>query len=96
MSDDAIDKILFDCIVALGTIEGGAVVDLDTLIIDRRKAAQQIRQFILDEVIGKDLPLKQPFDDQYDEIELTSWRIFRKGANWIKAEQRNKLREPME
>jgi hypothetical protein len=88
-----IDKILFNCIVALGTIEDGAVVDLDTLIIDRRKAAQQIRQFILDEVIGLDDYIIKPSGNSRFDQEVQSEIS---GQNKLRESQRKKLREPME
>lgn len=41
-----VDKILFDCIVAVGVRENGTVRDLDTLIIDRQKATQELTKLI--------------------------------------------------
>ena len=42
-------------------------------------------------IIGSDLPLDQPGDDDMDNITLRGHLIFRKGANWLKEEQRQKL-----
>lgn len=45
------------------------------------------------EVIGKDIPLDQPFDSDMGNIELMGNRIFRKGVNWSKAKQRQELNQ---
>ena len=53
------DKILFDCIVAVGVREEGTIRDLDTLIIDRQEAVQKLvtliqeaRQVVINEVLS--------------------------------------------
>lgn len=40
--EDEIDKILFDCVVAVGVRDEGTVIDFDTLIIDRRKVIARL------------------------------------------------------
>lgn len=47
--------------------------------------------WISKEIIGEDLPMEQPFDEDMDKVELLGNRLFRKGANWTKAAQREAL-----
>ena len=55
-----------------------------------QEAIQAIEKWIRDG-IGEDLPLDQPFDEDMDTVTLASNKIFRKGANWARAEIKQRL-----
>lgn len=50
----------------------------------------------IDRVIGEDLPMIQPLDNTMDPIQYEGNRLFRKGANWSKAEQRKTAQKILE
>jgi hypothetical protein len=94
MSDDAIDDILRPPRFLKGyTYDGGC----GCCGFDSKEAAQQIRQFVLDEVIGE--------DEKHSNGKklVTPWVCDDCGTpeeaftrNELRATQRKKLREPME
>lgn len=65
--EERIEKSLFDSIVAVGVREEGTVRDLDTLIIDRRKAVEALSGVVLQEKIELLEALKKSYE--YDELD---------------------------
>jgi len=86
--EEQLDDALFDSIVALGVREGGTVTDLDTLIIDRRKAIDLILALIEKEVIGEDNHEGDPEIDSSIPMQFTSVGE----RNRLRSEQRNILK----
>lgn len=81
------------------TLSSGYDVNHRTQQINLSSALDVISKALdteVQKVIGGDLPLEQPFDDEMDGVELMGNTIFRKGANWAKAEQRKAWNKVME
>lgn len=79
----AIRKILEDNLVAGIAMDGSVQV----------QGIEQAEAAIINwaaQVIGGDLPMIQPLDNEMDPIQYEGHRMFRKGANWTKGEQRKR------
>lgn len=77
-----------------GEVTLDADLDYENKLVTREieTALTSIINLVDKEVIGSDLPIEQPFDDELDTVTKASWHIFRKGANWNKDNQRAIIR----
>ena len=57
-------------------------------VVEAENQAVEAILELFNKQVGKDLSIDQPFDDRLDNIEIQAYRIFRKGANWAKADIR--------
>jgi hypothetical protein len=85
-SHDELDEILGDIEIESWPEEGDYYLSSESL----DKAKQAIEKWIR-EGVGEDLPLDQPFDEDMDTITVASNKIFRNGANWARAEIKQRL-----
>jgi hypothetical protein len=87
--DDLLDEILRNRVKVIGDGEW-------TLLGTPNDTIQDLKASLIDyidkEIIGEDLPMVQPLDNKLDPIQYEGNRLFRKGANWVKDEQRAKLK----
>jgi hypothetical protein len=92
MSDDAIESILNELAVNIRIYEFKMSTNAQAEPLDKiiKEAAHQIRQYIEAEIIGK---------NEIDETGInatTQWGLRIENRNHLRAEQLEKLREPME